>query len=109
MALVAKHFPAGASIYQALHYAQLVRSGGFRKYNYGLLENLELYGKTSASSYDLTNVKAPIYLMVGRNDLVATPGVSRNNHHALSAILLLRGKIVFRMSRSFTESWKIQK
>ncbi|KAL3266871.1 hypothetical protein HHI36_011023 [Cryptolaemus montrouzieri] len=64
------HSPAGSAAKQFFHYAQLIDSGRFRQYDYGLANTLH-YGPTHAlgpPSYDLKKVKAPVYLYYSRND-----------------------------------------
>ncbi|KAL3266873.1 hypothetical protein HHI36_011025 [Cryptolaemus montrouzieri] len=64
------HTPAGSSAKQMFHYAQLIDSGHFRQYDYGLANALH-YGPTHAlgpPSYDLKKIKAPVYIYYSRND-----------------------------------------
>uniref|UniRef100_A0A2P2I6Z9 Lipase n=1 Tax=Hirondellea gigas TaxID=1518452 RepID=A0A2P2I6Z9_9CRUS len=64
--------PAGASKSTLLHYAQLVLSKKFRKFDYGSFsQNLEHYGQLTPTEYDLTKVRTPIALFVGLNDYLA--------------------------------------
>ncbi|XP_058794543.1 uncharacterized protein LOC131666151 [Phymastichus coffea] len=65
---VLAHVPAGAGVRQFVHYAQLIKSGYFRKYDYGLFGNLKQYGKISPPSYNLNNLRAPIALHYSLND-----------------------------------------
>ena len=48
--------PAGASTTTFVHYAQLFRNGRFAKYDYGLIQNLMVYGAPSPPDYDLNAV-----------------------------------------------------
>ncbi|KAF2898135.1 hypothetical protein ILUMI_08040, partial [Ignelater luminosus] len=62
------HTPAGSSTKQLLHYAQEIKSGKFRQWDYGMLGNLRNYGSTTPPKYKLRDVKAPVYLHYSRND-----------------------------------------
>ncbi|XP_044739785.1 lipase 3-like [Chrysoperla carnea] len=68
---ITSHFPGGASVQQAVHYAQLINYGGFNKYDYGHYKNLEVYGQISPPSYKLENVQKRIYLIYGDGDVIA--------------------------------------
>lgn len=39
------HAPAGASVRNQLHFAQIIRGGYFRKYDFGSMENIRRYGQ----------------------------------------------------------------
>ncbi|CAK9817774.1 Lipase 3 [Anthophora plagiata] len=67
---IAQYDPAGASTGQFIHYAQLINSGKFCKYDYGLVENLKKYGKVQPPDYNLANIKIPVYLHYGSNDVM---------------------------------------
>jgi len=67
------HVPAGTSTKQFIHYGQLVNSGRFRMYDYGLLKNKKLYGAYKPPSYDLKKVTAPVALHFSSNDWLADP------------------------------------
>jgi pimeloyl-ACP methyl ester carboxylesterase len=90
-ALVA-HFPAGAAMKSLVHYVQLYKSGTFRQFDYGpnllippifppgtpgwLINNIVggntyKYGTTTAPSYDLTAITAPVVIYAGPNDSLA--------------------------------------
>ncbi|XP_031783474.1 lipase 3-like [Nasonia vitripennis] len=62
------HIPAGASVNQFVHYAQIIKSGHFRQFDYGLKGNLARYHKLVPPSYNLKNVKAPVSLHYSTND-----------------------------------------
>jgi len=65
------HTPAGASTKQLLHYGQEVSSGHFRQYDYGMLDNLFVYGQFTPPDYDLRKVTAPVALHYSENDWLA--------------------------------------
>lgn len=63
--------PAGAAVGQLVHYGQGVNSGKFRQYDYGLLENIRIYGSTSPPDYKLDKITCPIALHYSNNDWLA--------------------------------------
>lgn len=67
------HVPAGASIKQLVHYGQLIRSGKFRMYDYGIIKNWFIYGSLRPPLYDLSKVTAPITIHYSMNDWMAHP------------------------------------
>ncbi|RLU17504.1 hypothetical protein DMN91_009739 [Ooceraea biroi] len=64
------HFPAGSSTRQIFHFASIIHSGLFRKFDYGAKTNLALYGSTQPPKYSLERVKAPVALFYSDNDLL---------------------------------------
>lgn len=64
------HVPAGASSRQLTHYVQTMRGSDFRRYHYTPLQNLLVYGTAEAPHYDLSNVRAPVYLHYGASDML---------------------------------------
>ncbi|CAD7078754.1 unnamed protein product [Hermetia illucens] len=62
------HTPSGASVKQMIHFAQLIKSGHFRKYDYGRFRNDMRYGTTEPPDYNLLNVKMPVSLYYSEND-----------------------------------------
>nr|CAD7418550.1 unnamed protein product [Timema poppensis]CAD7418902.1 unnamed protein product [Timema poppensis]CAD7419384.1 unnamed protein product [Timema poppensis] len=67
------HTPAGASTRQIIHYGQEVKSGYFRQYDHGSLENVLKYGSLDPPDYDLSKVNAPVALHYSNNDWLASP------------------------------------
>ncbi|XP_055952419.1 gastric triacylglycerol lipase-like [Argiope bruennichi] len=67
------HTPAGSSTKSVLHYAQLVDSGKFGKYDYGKRGNIKRYGQDTPPQYDLTKITAPVALMWSLNDELGDP------------------------------------
>ncbi|XP_069680363.1 lipase 3-like [Periplaneta americana] len=65
------HVPAGTSTKVFQHYIQLVRSGRFRQYDYGNMENKRRYGSTSPPQYKLQNVKVPVSLHYSDHDALS--------------------------------------
>ncbi|KAJ3658405.1 hypothetical protein Zmor_010143 [Zophobas morio] len=69
------HTPAGASVQQIMHYAQLVRTGQFQQYDFGI-DNLGIYGSLFPPLYEIKHIETPIYLVYSHNDwLAASEGV----------------------------------
>lgn len=58
---------------QGIHYVQLMRSGGFRQFDYENDEaNRNKYGHSIPPSYNLTQITAPVNLFYSMNDNTAT-------------------------------------
>lgn len=65
------HAPAGSSVKQFLHYAQLINDGVFRRYDYeDDRANVAAYGSKQVPRYNLSHVTAPVRTYYGRNDHV---------------------------------------
>lgn len=65
------HFPAGASMKQVQHYAQIIKDGIFRQYDYSDPElNFRQYGSHSVPRYNLSRATAPVRTYFGYNDKV---------------------------------------
>lgn len=58
------------------HYVQIYHSGVFQNYDYGRGKNLERYGSTRPPAYNLSEVRVPVALFVGKNDWIATEAVT---------------------------------
>ncbi|XP_034232224.1 lipase 3-like [Thrips palmi] len=72
MPILLRHWPAGTSLGQAIHFGQLiVRGDGFYKYDFGAERNLAKYGTIYPPAYNLTNVQAPIFMYYCKNDYQA--------------------------------------
>ena len=50
--------------------------GNFARYDYGILGNLKHYKQRTPPVYNLSSVKAPVFLMWGPEDWLADPTVS---------------------------------
>ncbi|CAG9768046.1 unnamed protein product [Ceutorhynchus assimilis] len=62
--------PGGASVYQGLHYAQLVQTGKFMNYDWGPKENKKRYNSSTPPEYNFSNIICPISLMYGKEDIL---------------------------------------
>jgi len=67
------HTPAGTSVKNILHFAQLIEAEHFQKYDYGWAKNLYHYHSLSPPSYPLENIKTDLYLFSGTHDTLADP------------------------------------
>jgi len=67
------HCPAGTSLQTLVHFAQVINTGAFQRFDYGAEINMEKYGQLCPPVYDLSKVQAPTYLFWGENDLLADP------------------------------------
>lgn len=73
ISIASGHIPAGSSSNQLIHFGQLVRSGRFCQYDFGLLGNLIRYKSYLPPSYNVTKITAPIYLFYSDGDLLSDP------------------------------------
>jgi lysosomal acid lipase/cholesteryl ester hydrolase len=66
--------PAGTSSKNMIHFSQNVKSGLFRKYDYGHFQNWRRYKSLHPPKYDLANItNKEIALFSSMNDWLATP------------------------------------
>lgn len=65
------HTPAGSSVRQLAHYGQGVEDKRFRRYDFGTVRNLRIYGRRNPPAYNLSKVTAPVFLHYSDNDLFA--------------------------------------
>lgn len=65
---IGQYDPAGAAARQLVHYAQLINSGNFAQYDYGLFGNLKAYGHIHPNKYNLANIRMPVYLYYSNAD-----------------------------------------
>lgn len=54
---------------------QLIATGRFCEYDYGVSRNMKAYNRANPPDYNLTNVRVPISIIVGENDNIAHPEV----------------------------------
>lgn len=66
------HSPAGASTMNMLHYAQIVRSWTFRRFDHGL-QNMNRYRQLIPPNYSFTTHTAPVSFYHSTNDWMAGP------------------------------------
>jgi lysosomal acid lipase/cholesteryl ester hydrolase len=67
------HIPSGAGYRNFLHYAQLIKSDKFFRYDYGAAKNQQKYGQPTPPEYPLENIKVPIAMFVGLEDELGDP------------------------------------
>lgn len=66
------HTPAGASTKQFIHFAQLMGSGRFQRYDFeSRRKNYKHYGKSKSPRYNLGKVNAPVHLHYSSTDATA--------------------------------------
>lgn len=67
-----KHVPSGTSIRCLIHYHQIMntpkKNPVFKKFDFGLINNLKKYGSANPPVYDFANVKIPVRGFVGLDD-----------------------------------------
>ncbi|KAL3198754.1 hypothetical protein MRX96_053763, partial [Rhipicephalus microplus] len=67
------HTPAGTSVKNMIHFAQLVREKRFQKFDYGSSKNMAIYGQRTPPVYNVSGVKLPVGLFWSLNDWFADP------------------------------------
>lgn len=68
------HCPAGTSVRNMIHWAQLLRDKKLQKYDYGTAEdNMKHYNTTTPPQYDISSLWVPTALIAGGNDFLADP------------------------------------
>lgn len=71
MQLFLAHTPAGCCIQQFFHFAQLIKTGRFQKYDPDFLKNDNSDDASTESDYNLKNVKTPVALYYSDEDWLA--------------------------------------
>jgi len=66
------HVPSTVSTQTGFHYFQIIKSGEFTMYDHGKL-NTRIYGKKKPPKYDLSNVRVPVAIFWGQNDIICDP------------------------------------
>ncbi|KAI5646275.1 alpha/beta-hydrolase lipase region domain-containing protein [Phthorimaea operculella] len=60
--VIAAHYPSTLSTKQLIHYGQLIKSATFRRYDYGLDKNMDIYGSELPPDYPVENISSPVAL-----------------------------------------------
>ncbi|EDO41646.1 predicted protein, partial [Nematostella vectensis] len=66
------HTPAGTSVKNMIHYAQMYKSKKFEMYDYGK-DNIKRYGQNTPPQYNISAITVPTMLYWGGNDWLADP------------------------------------
>ncbi|XP_013139046.1 PREDICTED: lipase 3-like [Papilio polytes] len=70
--IITSHIPAGGSAKTFLHFLQGYVFKSFRRYNYGVKNNLKVYNSTLPPVYDLSAISAPVTLVISESDWIST-------------------------------------
>lgn len=65
--------PAGTSWKNLLHFAQLIKTGSFCKYDYDAAKNKKIYGQTMPPCYPLEDIRTPVAIFWGHGDTFSKP------------------------------------
>eukprot|EP01114_Cavostelium_apophysatum_P010740 TRINITY_DN2484_c0_g1_i1.p1 TRINITY_DN2484_c0_g1~~TRINITY_DN2484_c0_g1_i1.p1 ORF type:complete len:394 (+),score=76.62 TRINITY_DN2484_c0_g1_i1:60-1241(+) len=65
--------PAGTSVRNMYHWTQMVNSGLFEKFDYGVAGNIINYGQATPPQYRPQNMTVPLALFTGTKDILADP------------------------------------
>lgn len=60
--------PSGASFVQNVHYAQLIKTGKFREFDWGENSNMEKYGTPEPPDFKLEKIEAPTFIYYSNGD-----------------------------------------
>lgn len=82
------HTPAGTSVKNLVHFAQLVGEKRFQKFDYGRSKNIEIYGQETPPEYNVSRITAPVGLFWSENDWFADPKDVRQLSEKLPALTL---------------------
>ena len=66
--VIATNAPADAAIKELVHYGQIIKTGNFAKFDYGMMTNLMVYGSMTPPLYDLSKITAPVAFYYATND-----------------------------------------
>ncbi|KRZ38777.1 High-affinity choline transporter 1, partial [Trichinella pseudospiralis] len=86
------HSPAGSSTMNIIHYLQLMNSGKMQKFDFGKIGNLKKYGQISPPLYHANNVKLPVALYWGSDDIFS---VEKDVLHLQSELPNLLGSYLY--------------
>lgn len=70
MPILSAHAPAGASLRQLYHFGQLIKNDRFCQYDYGIYQNLNVYGRETPPDYNLSNCTTKIALIYSDGDVL---------------------------------------
>lgn len=74
MGVYSHEYPGGTSMKNMVHWLQGVRSGEFKKFDYGSTKNVQVYGRPTPPPYQLGRINdTKIYLFSAVNDWLAPP------------------------------------
>lgn len=66
------HLIVGVSAKTLAHFAQLIDSGQFRRYDEGKTGNIRRYGTTIPPKYDVSHMTSPVLIVSAENDWLST-------------------------------------
>lgn len=101
--MILSNTPAGSSTKQFVHFAQEIKSEKFRKFDFGFMKNMMVYGSFGPPEYDLRKISVPITMFYGVSDILSSEEVccsyTFNNIFYLSIKFLGYQPIVQRTSQ----------
>ena len=65
------HTPSGTSSKNVLQFLQMARSHRFQKFDYGPRGNQLMYNTSTPPEYNISNIRTPVVLMSGTEDLLS--------------------------------------
>nr|XP_002739797.1 PREDICTED: lysosomal acid lipase/cholesteryl ester hydrolase-like [Saccoglossus kowalevskii] len=89
------HVPAGTSVRNVIHFAQMIKSQKFQMYDYGsAAENLKYYNQSTAPLYYPENLTTPTALYWGGQDWLADPKDVQSLIPKIKNVLISNDEIV---------------
>ncbi|KAL4482797.1 hypothetical protein ABPG72_022357 [Tetrahymena utriculariae] len=73
ISVIVTHEPGGASVRNILQWEQFMKSGEFKKFDFGASKNIKVYGQAKPPCYNTENLKKitiPQHLFIGTSDIV---------------------------------------
>lgn len=71
---IMQYTPAGASIFQVIHFMQIFKANRFQQYDFGAVKNLQRYNCSIPLEYPLDRVTAPVHIYHSSFDNLNQPG-----------------------------------
>ncbi|CAH1126582.1 unnamed protein product [Ceutorhynchus assimilis] len=80
--------PSGFAVKQMFHYAQVIKTGDFKQFDYGPKKNLKMYNDTKPPLYKFPNMKVPLALFYAIEDPYSNPTMVEELRGKLPNIVL---------------------
>lgn len=85
--VILSHTPAGTSVQNMVHWAQMDRDDAFAMFDYGYDGNMQHYNQSTPPKYYLSNIKIPVALIYGSEDALTDPTDVQRTQSELSNVV----------------------